>query len=120
MSFSLSGSKPKVGGYTGEDRARFEVNAWWWRPLWFTACRVAGLDEEMEKTGHRNYEVIEESVALRVADHLEKLLRDQARWERWVQHIRTSFPKPYNECFDREHVERFTAFCRESGGFWIG
>lgn len=128
MSFSLVGLRPKseveVSGGSRfkakEERAQFDNNVWWWRPLWFTAGRFAELDKETVVNGQFNDEVIEEKAALKVADALEALVNDADRWKEWVQWMREHYPRPYNQCLTRKNTRKFIKFCRECGGFWTG
>jgi hypothetical protein len=106
--------------HENERRAEFSNTVWWWRPLWYTACVFAQLDEETSRKGQFNFETIEEEVALKIADVLETFLSDEELYTEWKEHLREYFPARYNECFDKENTREFMKFCRESGGFWTG
>ena len=116
----------------------FRNNCWWWRPLWSYVCDVCDhiLDEEdMEHGSYNDGHVITEDKAIAIADVLDKLLDagdvDKHMVEYEAARAQAEVNNEGKKCsedgydwsasypFDRQNIEEFSVFCRESGGFSI-
>ena len=97
----------------------FRNNVWWWRPLWLyveNACSAKLTHVEWERgTTNDGYE-IDTDTAETMADMLEESI-ENGFLDVWKKGYDKEGDKRYP--FDRENVESFIQFCRESGGFEI-
>ena len=120
----------------------FRNNVWWWRPLWQFVCEqcqefltVADMNGGNSNDGYK----ITKTKSIKIAKRLSKVLAGTFVDEVDREHVGNSivpanYPKPYYKKwkklqdahnwdddypFDRENVENFAKFCKDSGGFEI-
>ena len=101
----------------------FRNNIWWWRPLVEYVYENTGeISEDDYNEWHLNsgYQV-DEVTAIRIADTLEFLIKNghTIKHQQEILETNDSENEEVTYPFNVENVERFAAFCRESGGFEI-